>query len=403
MKSLKELLIVGPGPSSSHTIGPYRISLDFLSRLNKTKINKIEVTLFGSLALTGKGHATDNIIKKTFKDYNCIVNFDLSLKDLKHPNTMNLKAYLNDDSIYEKTYYSIGGGSFIVEGEDIKKNDVYPFSTFDGLKEYIKKNNVDDIYSIIKKFEDVDIFSYAKNLLLISFKTIEDSLNTTGILEGPLKLKRVAKDIFNQAKLTKDNVERRMMYLSSYAYATAEANADNQLIVTTPTCGAAGVVPAVLYYEYKNKHKSLDSLVKSYLVGALICNFIKENAAVAGALLGCQSEIGSASSFAAASLSYLNGLSLKQIEYASEVAMEHFLGLTCDPVDGYVQIPCIERNGIAAIHSYASFLYAKNISLHRNNVVSFDNVILAMKETGNELPSDLKETSLGGLAKIILC
>lgn len=403
MKSLKELLIVGPGPSSSHTIGPYRISLDFLSRLNKTKINKIEVTLFGSLALTGKGHATDNIIKKTFKDYNCIVNFDLSLKDLKHPNTMNLKAYLNDDSIYEKTYYSIGGGSFIVEGEDIKKNDVYPFSTFDGLKEYIKKNNVDDIYSIIKKFEDVDIFSYAKNLLLISFKTIEDSLNTTGILEGPLKLKRVAKDIFNQAKLTKDNVERRMMYLTSYAYATAEANADNKLIVTTPTCGAAGVVPAVLYYEYKNKHKSLDSLVKSYLVGALICNFIKENAAVAGALLGCQSEIGSASSFAAASLSYLNGLSLKQIEYASEVAMEHFLGLTCDPVDGYVQIPCIERNGIAAIHSYASFLYAKNISLHRNNVVSFDNVILAMKETGNELPSDLKETSLGGLAKIILC
>lgn len=403
MKSLKELLIVGPGPSSSHTIGPYRISLDFLSRLNKTKINKIEVILFGSLALTGKGHATDNIIKKTFKDYNCIVNFDLSLKDLKHPNTMNLKAYLNDDSIYEKTYYSIGGGSFIVEGEDIKKNDVYPFSTFDGLKEYIKKNNVDDIYSIIKKFEDVDIFSYAKNLLLISFKTIEDSLNTTGILEGPLKLKRVAKDIFNQAKLTKDNVERRMMYLTSYAYATAEANADNQLIVTTPTCGAAGVVPAVLYYEYKNKHKSLDSLVKSYLVGALICNFIKENAAVAGALLGCQSEIGSASSFAAASLSYLNGLSLKQIEYASEVAMEHFLGLTCDPVDGYVQIPCIERNGIAAIHSYASFLYAKNISLHRNNVVSFDNVILAMKETGNELPSDLKETSLGGLAKIILC
>lgn len=403
MKSLKELLIVGPGPSSSHTIGPYRISLDFLSRLNKTKINKIEVILFGSLALTGKGHATDNIIKKTFKDYNCIVNFDLSLKDLKHPNTMNLKAYLNDDSIYEKTYYSIGGGSFIVEDEDIKKNDVYPFSTFDGLKEYIKKNNVDDIYSIIKKFEDVDIFSYAKNLLLISFKTIEDSLNTTGILEGPLKLKRVAKDIFNQAKLTKDNVERRMMYLSSYAYATAEANADNQLIVTTPTCGAAGVVPAVLYYEYKNKHKSLDSLVKSYLVGALICNFIKENAAVAGALLGCQSEIGSASSFAAASLSYLNGLSLKQIEYASEVAMEHFLGLTCDPVDGYVQIPCIERNGIAAIHSYASFLYAKNISLHRNNVVSFDNVILAMKETGNELPSDLKETSLGGLAKIILC
>lgn len=403
MKSLKELLIVGPGPSSSHTIGPYRISKDFLSRLNKSQINKIEVTLFGSLALTGKGHATDNIIKKTFKDYTCIVNFDLSLKDLKHPNTMRLKAYLNDDSIYEKTYYSIGGGSFLVEKEEMKKNDVYPFSTFDGLKEYIKKNNIDDIYSIIKTFEDDDIFLYAKNLLLISFKTIEDSLNTTGILEGPLKLKRVAKDIFNQAKLTKDNVERRMMYLTSYAYATAEANADNQLIVTTPTCGAAGVVHSVLYYEYKNKHKSLDALVKSYLVGALICNFIKENAAVAGALLGCQSEIGSASSFAAASLSYLNGLSLKQIEYASEVAMEHFLGLTCDPVDGYVQIPCIERNGIAAIHSYASFLYAKNISLHRNNVVSFDNVILAMKETGNELPSDLKETSLGGLAKIILC
>ena len=192
-----------------------------------------------------------------------------------------------------------------------------------------------------------------------------------------------------------------MLLLAAFSYATSEENARGKEVVTSPTCGASGVVPAVLYYEKKFRLRQPDELARAYLVGALICDFIKENAAISGAMYGCQAEIGSAASFASAALAYLDGLSVYQIEYAAEVAMEHFLGLTCDPVDGYVQIPCIERNAMAAIHSYAAYLFSKDIALYRHNLVSFDNVVRAMKETGQELPPDLKETSLGGLAKII--
>ncbi len=401
MQSLKKLLILGPGPSSSHTIGPYRISKDFLHRIDDRKTLKIEVTLYGSLALTGVGHGTDHIIKEAFSPLSCEVGFDNSFKGIKHPNTMECCAYFADGSSLRKRYESIGGGSYKEAEKEESKEDKYPFSTFDGLKEYMKGKGIADAYLAIVDNDDPDIFAYGKKMLLASFHTIEEGLGKKGILPGPLKLKRVAKDIYAKAEATTDRADKRLLYLTSYAYSVAESNANNELIVTAPTCGAAGVVPACLYYEWKNKHYSLTSLVKSYLVGALICSFIKENAGVAGALLGCQSEIGSAASFAAAALSYLHGLSLYQIEYASEVAMEHFLGLTCDPVNGYVQIPCIERNGIAAVHAYSSYLYAKTIALSRKNTVSFDNVVKAMKETGNELPQELKETSLGGLASVI--
>ena len=190
---------------------------------------------------------------------------------------------------------------------------------------------------------------------------------------------------------------------SRLLFATSEANARGDIVVTAPTCGAAGVVPAVLFHQYRYNHRTIEDLAKAYLIGALVCDFIKNNASISGAVLGCQAEIGSACSFAAASLSYLNGLSLFQIEYASEVAREHFLGLTCDPVNGYVQIPCIERNAMASIHAFTAYEYAKEISIYRTNKVSFDNVILARKETGSELSPDLKETALGGLAKIIRC
>ncbi len=401
MKSIKELLILGPGPSSSHTIGPYRISQAFLDEIKNKDVEKISITLYGSLALTGKGHRTDEIVRNTFASFPCEVFFSPTFENINHPNTMECSALFKDGTSLSLRYQSIGGGAYLLEGAEKKEKDVYPFSTFDGLKAYMKENDIHDVMDVILKNEDSDILEYGKEMLKHSFMTIQDSLEKEGILPGPLKLKRVAKDIYRRAKDIKDDTDRRLMYLTSYAYATAEANANNEMIVTAPTCGAAGVVPACLFYEWKNHHKNIDELTKAYLVGALVCSFIKENAGVAGALLGCQSEIGSASSFASASLAYLNNLSLYQIEYASEVAMEHFLGLTCDPVDGYVQIPCIERNGMAAIHSYSSYLFSKNISLYRKNKVSFDNVILAMKETGKELPCELKETSLGGLAKVI--
>ncbi len=401
MKSLKDLLILGPGPSSSHTIGPYRIAKAFLEEIQNKEVEKVEVTLYGSLAMTGKGHATDDIIKKALEGIPSEVFFKPTFQDICHPNTMDCLAYLKDGKQYQKRFNSIGGGAYIEEGKPRMGKEVYPFSTFDGLKKYMEEQELTDIYEVILSLEGEDILSYGKDMLLHSFHTISDALEKEGTLPGPLKLKRVAKKVYNRAKETKDDTDKRIMFLTAYAYATAEANANNEIIVTAPTCGAAGVVPSVLYYEWKNHKHSLNDLAKAYLVGALVCNFIKENAAVAGAILGCQSEIGSAASFAAASLAYLYQLSSYQVEYAAEVAMEHFLGLTCDPVDGYVQIPCIERNGVASIHAYTSYLYARNISLYRKNKVSFDNVIKAMKETGDELPSDLKETSLGGLAKII--
>ncbi len=399
MKSIESLLILGPGPSSSHTIGPYRIVLSFMDDVKNMDIKEIDVVLYGSLALTGKGHSTDEIIAKAIGDIPHKVSFVPSYKGLTHPNTMVCKAIFEDGSSLEKRYLSIGGGAFKEEGKENEEKDVYPFSTFDGLKEYMAKKDIHDVYRVILENDASDIYEYGKKMLTHSFETIEESLEKDGILPGNLKLKRVAKEIHERALDSLDEEDKRLLLLTSYAYATSEANANNELIVTTPTCGAAGVVPACLYYEMKHHGYPIESLIPAYLVGALVCSFIKENAGVSGALLGCQSEIGSAASFASASLSYLHGLSLYQIEYGAEVAMEHFLGLTCDPIDGYVQIPCIERNAMAAIHAYSSYLYAKNIAIYRKNKVSFDKVVAAMKETGNELPIELKETSLGGLAK----
>ena len=393
---------MGPGPSSSHTIGPHRIAMAFKEIALSKKVVSFEVTLYGSLAFTGRGHMTDKTIIDAFLPYDTKVIFDTKEKNLSHPNTMRCKAIYEDGTVLSKRYISLGGGAYQEENKDYSPVDIYPFTTFNGMKEYMKNEKIADIYELIERIEGKDIFTYGNGLLLHSFNTIEESLKTKDVLPGSLKLTAVSGEIYKKTMENADETEKRIMLLTAYAYATAEANARGMEIVTNPTCGSAGVVPAVLYYEYKMKNQSIDNLTKAYLVGALICNFIKENASVSGALLGCQAEIGSASSFASASLSYLHGLSLYQIEYAAEVSMEHFLGLTCDPVDGYVQIPCIERNGIAAIHAYSACLYSKNIAPYRKNRVTFDTVIQAMNSTGNELPSDLKETSLGGLAKFVV-
>ena len=403
MKTLKSLLIQGPGPSSSHTIGPFRMVQQFLSEIHREEVEKIDVTLYGSLALTGKGHFTDRIIEKALHGYPCEIHFDPVLKGLTHPNTMTCAARYKNGTVYSQRYLSIGGGAFMKEGGHYEEKDVYPFNTFSEMTIYMEENKIEDMYELVTTFEDPDIFTYGKEQLLSSFQTIERSLEDLSLLPGELKLKAVSNHIRNKAQDTSDPGEKRILYLTAYAYATAEANARGDMVITAPTCGSAGVVPAVLYYEYKNLHVSLERLVKAYLVGALVCDFIKQNASLSGALLGCQAEIGSAASFAASSLCYLNNLNNQQIEYGAEVAMEHFLGLTCDPVNGYVQIPCIERNAMASIHAYASYLFAKDISAYRKNRVSFDNVIKAMRDTGDKLSSDLKETSLGGLAKVIIC
>lgn len=403
MKSLRELLVIGKGPSSSHTIGPTRASEEFKSLLPKGT-DHIEVTLYRSLAWTGKGHGTDKAIEEALLPYPSKILFDFK-SDAPHPNSLSLEAFDKEGTLLlKKDYESIGGGAFKERGKEYAPKDVYPFNKPSELFEYMKKEGIEDLYEVIRHFEGDSIYQYGKHLLEESFKTLKTSLDYEGYLPGSLHLECVAKKIHEAALIrSKEGKSPLILYLTSYAYAVSESNARGETIVTTPTAGAAGVVPACLYYMYKNKHYPMERLVKAYLAGALLCAFIKEMAGVSGALLGCQSEIGSAASFAAASLCYAKGLNLNQIEYGAEVALEHFLGLTCDPVGGYVQIPCIERNGVAAIHAYTAYLYAREIAPLRSNRVSLEKAIIAMKMTGEALPNDYKETSLGGLAKVIKC
>lgn len=402
MESLKELLRMGPGPSSSHTIGPYRAAIIFKHGVAHEAVKKIVVTLRGSLALTGVGHGTDAIVKKALEGIPTEVVFDYQTLT-EHPNTIVFQADLENGEHIERAYESIGGGAIKDVGHKYAPKIVYPFNTLQGLRDWMERHNETDVYKVIERYEGESIFQFGEEMLQQSFDTLAMALRQSGYLPGRLHLKSVAKDMLQTALTLPKSSGRRTMLISAYAYATAEANARGEKIVTTPTCGAAGVVPAVLYYQYHDVGKPWDEVVKAFLVGALICAFCKEEAGISGAVLGCQAEIGSATSFAAAALCYLDGLDLYGIEYGSEVAMEHFLGLTCDPVEGYVQIPCIERNGMAAIHAYTSYLYAKYISPFRKNKVSFDDVLRAMKETGDKMSADLRETGLGGLAKIVKC
>ena len=400
MKSLRELLLLGPGPSSSHTIAPYRIAERFLSEHKDEGLARIRVLLRGSLSLTGKGHRTDQVLLRAFSNVPTEIVFDSDFDHLPHPNTMVVEAVTKEGKRIRETFFSLGGGAYRRMGERRKSKDVYPFQSFDEMKDYLRKERIDDVAQAIERLEGPEIWDFSRRLLEHSFRTIERGLEETSPLPGPLNLSPVSAKVRRVAESCSEEGERLLLLLSAYAYATSEENARGAEVVTAPTCGSSGVVPALLYHAHRSG-KGIEELSKAYLVGALVANFIKANASLSGAVLGCQAEIGSACSFAAASYSYLMGLDVHQIEYASEVAMEHFLGLTCDPIDGYVQVPCIERNAMAAVHAYTSYLFAKDICPCRENVVSFDNVVRAMKLTGKELPHSLKETSLGGLAKVI--
>ncbi len=419
LQSLKRLYIQGPGPSSSHTIGPYKAAIDFLeSEVTIEKLpllKEIEVTLYGSLALTGKGHLTDKIIKDTLKEsldkniensdnIEILIKFDIKKSTLKHPNTMKFKAYFKGENIegIKATYYSIGGGEILKNSlEKRKKKFIYPFSSFNEIVEYCNKNNITDLKDLVDKYEDKDIDNYLYGILNIMINSVKEGLTIEGKLPGKLSLDRIAKRLYeNTLSLSDSDNEKIMMLLTSFAYAVAENNASGKIVVTSPTCGSSGIIPSILYYFKYYKNESDKRLIDSLKVASIFGNLAKENATISGAVGGCQAEIGVASSMGAAIFAYLYNLSIYQIEYAAELALEHFLGLTCDPVEGYVQIPCIERNGIGVLRSYSAALYAKNIALIRKNRVTFDEVLKTMKLTGDDLSIYYKETSIGGLAKI---
>ena len=395
MKSIKELYKIGNGPSSSHTMGPKKAAL--LLKEKYPTADLYQIILYGSLAFTGKGHLTDKIILEALKPSNVEIIFNKEIKEIKHPNTMDLIALKNKEELGKFRAYSIGGGSIQIEGEDFQEEkDIYDFTTYTDIKNNCKEKNI-SLLEYVYTQEDKDLSEYLKTVWQTMKKTLEEGLEQEGLIPGRLKIPKKAKTLYSK-ELEKETAElKRTRLLTAYAYATSEQNASGGMIVTAPTCGASGVLPAVLYYIYKQENVNEAKILEGLAIAGLIGNLVKTNASISGAECGCQAEIGTACSMAAAAYAYIKGYSIDVIECAAEIAMEHHLGLTCDPIYGYVQIPCIERNAAAAIRAIDSANMAS--LLYKDSKISFDLVVETMYETGKDLGSHYRETSKGGLAK----
>ena len=396
MESLRELFKIGKGPSSSHTMGPERAANIIKKRFGENA--EYVVDLYGSLSMTGKGHLTDYIIHETLGE-NCQVNFCEETLPF-HPNGMVFHIYQDGELKDDITAYSVGGGSIVWEGEDdfsMSRKNVYREKNLKEILETLDRNAY-SFYDYVMEHENALFVDYLYEILDTMFDSVERGLKREGTIPGKLQLPRVAKQMYTQAINLPAGSERETLILSSYAYAVAEENASGQTIVTAPTCGSSGVLPAILYYCYKQLNVEKPRLIKALAVAGVFGNVIKNNASISGADAGCQAEIGSACAMGAALYAWILGLNNSLIEYAAEMGLEHNLGLTCDPVGGYVQIPCIERNGYAALRAIDCAIYAKNLGYVRKNKVSFDAVVNVMKNTGHDLNKTYKETSLGGLA-----
>ncbi len=396
MESLRELFKIGKGPSSSHTMGPERAANIIKKRFGENA--EYVVDLYGSLSMTGKGHLTDYIIHETLGE-NCQVNFCEETLPF-HPNGMVFHIYQDGELKDDITAYSVGGGSIVWEGEDdfsLSRKNIYREKNLKEILETLDRNAY-SFYDYVMEHENALFVDYLYEILDTMFDSVERGLKREGTIPGKLQLPRVAKQMYTQAINLPAGSERETLILSSYAYAVAEENASGQTIVTAPTCGSSGVLPAILYYCYKQLNVEKPRLIKALAVAGVFGNVIKNNASISGADAGCQAEIGSACAMGAALYAWILGLNNSLIEYAAEMGLEHNLGLTCDPVGGYVQIPCIERNGYAALRAIDCAIYAKNLGYVRKNKVSFDAVVNVMKNTGHDLNKAYKETSLGGLA-----
>lgn len=397
MESLRELYRIGRGPSSSHTIAPTRAAEVFLEENGDAA--GFRVTLYGSLSKTGKGHMTDVAILDVLGHDRCEVVFsDKPEDELPHPNTMLFEALSNDGTVVNTTeVYSVGGGRIAIKGKAPKEiQDVYELSTFADIYRYCSEKNI-RICDYVYETEGEDIKEYLAEIWKVMQQAVERGLAAEGILQGGLHVQRKAKILFDKNPLDESSQTRADRLVCSFAYAVSEENADGGIVVTAPTCGSCGVVPVVLYYMQQTRRFKDEEIVDALATAGLIGNLIKTNASISGAECGCQAEVGSACSMAAAGLGELFGMNLDQIEYAAEVAMEHHLGLTCDPISGLVQIPCIERNAVAAMRAINSLSIAMFLAETRK--VSFDKVIKTMYETGIDLFSKYRETSEGGLAK----
>ena len=359
--------------------------------------DEYKVILYGSLALTGKGHLTDVSVKEVFGDRKIEIVFDTEEKDLPHENTMDFIAYKNGEISECRRVMSIGGGDIRVEGErSIEPPEIYSEKCFKEIEDYCLARNI-RLCDYVYEREDEHIKDYLAEVWSVMKAEIQAGLTTSGILPGGLKVERVAQLLYGRRHIDESPETRQNRIVCAYAFAAAEQNASCGRIVTAPTCGACAVLPAVLKYMQDTKGFTDEKIIDALAVGGLVGNIVKQNASISGAECGCQAEVGTACSMAAAALCELFEMGIDQIEYAAEMSMEHMLGLTCDPICGLVQIPCIERNAVAAMRALNALSLANFLTGTRK--ISFDMVVKTMYETGKDLQASYRETSEGGLAK----
>jgi L-serine dehydratase len=444
--SIFDLFKIGPGPSSSHTIGPMKAAYDFLQRTNVLATTQllenpqIIIHLYGSLSATGKGHGTDRaviaglmgwlpdtcepaafteLLKNESDSYEMQVAdnqvqltaksivFEKKRYESPHPNTLVFKLICVNDVVLEEEYYSVGGGFIQRKGEDLcadnDKMPQYGFSTMKELKEHLKNNKITLTDLMIANEEALtglsrkEIYQKVDSILEAMHKAVKRGLRQKGLLPGTIKLRRKAPVLYEQAKSLASASDSFMIFLNAYCMAASEENAAGNIVVTAPTSGASGVIPGVFFLLRNHYHYDKQRLREGMLAAVAVGFLIKHNASISGAEMGCMGEIGSASAMAAAMLAYCAGKSIEIVEAAAEIAIEHHLGMTCDPIGGYVQIPCIERNAMGAIKAYNAYLLSSSGNASAQKI-SLDSVIKVMRATGRDMSKKYKETSQAGLA-----
>jgi len=397
MKSIRDIYKIGKGPSSSHTMGPERAARLFLEQ--NPNADSFRVVLYGSLSKTGVGHGTDRVLNQVFSPISTEIVFSDEILGNSHPNTLDFYAVKDGKDAAYLRVESIGGGDIRIPGQPhLDPPEVYPENSFAEIADFCKWRYIHKLSDYVELNEGEEIWDFLMNVWLTMKQSIVDGLNTTGTLPGGLNVQRKAKFLKDQIPEEKNPALLEFQQIAAYAYAVAEQNADNGTIVTAPTCGACGVVPSVLKYVQDTRGFTDEEIIRGLAAAGIIGSLTKRNASISGAECGCQAEIGTACSMAAAALAELYGQDLDQVEYAAEVAMEHHLGLTCDPICGLVQIPCIERNAVAAMRAMNACSLSYFLTGSRN--ISYDMVCRAMHDTGIHLHHQFRETSEGGLARI---
>lgn len=393
MESIRDIYRIGQGPSSSHTMGPKKAAIQFAER--NRDASRYRVTLYGSLAATGQGHLTDKAIFSAMGNEKVDLIWKPEIFLPRHPNAMLFEALDQQGTeISNWTVYSIGGGKITdFETEDQEKS-IYDLTTMDQILRWSEQTGR-SFWEYVEHIEGVEIYDYLAEVWKVMIQSIRRGIEEDGILPGGLRVRRKASAYHVKAKNYTGSLHSKTL-IFAYALAVAEENASGGVIATAPTCGSSGVVPAVLYRLKESYHFSDKTILRAMATAGLIGNIVKTNASISGAQVGCQGEIGTACAMASGAAAQLLGGTPNQIEYAAEMGIEHHLGLTCDPVAGLVQIPCIERNAFAAERALNTATFS--LLSDGRHLVTFDKIVKTMNQTGHDLPSIYKETSEGGMA-----